>query len=290
MLLAMPAFVSAEMTVPELESGDKWTYEVEMTESGMKISGDWTYEVKGEKTVSGHEVYDMSLDGEGSATMEIPSIGTATMDFTVEGYHYLRTNDLATVKENMTMEMSTSLMGIEVSIQMFLEMSYDPPMNDFGFPLDVGKEWTSTSSATTTSAFAMTMGDQSQTESETDTESETSSFKCESTESISVSAGTFESYKTNQSEDDDSYVHNYVSEESGMFVKSEVYDEDGELQVSMQLKSYSYGEGQDVLDLMDYLWLIIVIVIIVVVIAAVAGVRSRRSKREIPPPPPPEEI
>jgi hypothetical protein len=192
MLLAMPAVVSAEITVPELEPGDKWTYEVIMEEAGMEFEGDWTYEVQGDKTVAGHEVYDMSLDGGGEVTMEIPSLGTAKMDFTVDGYRYVRISDLASVKENMTLEMSTSFFSIELSIQMYLEVSYNPPLNDFGFPLDVGKVWTSTSSLTSTSTFVMTMGDNTTSETNTETGSESPNFKCESTESITVPAGTFE--------------------------------------------------------------------------------------------------
>jgi hypothetical protein len=117
MLLATPAVVTAEITTPVLEPGDKWTYEVIMEEAEMEFSGDWTYEVKGEKTVAGHEVYD----------------------------RYLRISDLASVEENMTLEMSAEILGIEMSIQMYLEVSYAPPLNDFGFPLDVDKErwmWT----------------------------------------------------------------------------------------------------------------------------------------------------
>jgi hypothetical protein len=286
MLLAMPAVVSAEITVPEFETGDRWTYEVTMEEDGMEFNGDWTFKVQGEKTVVGHEVYDLSLDGEGTVTMEIPSLGTATMDFTVDGYHYVRISDLATVAENMTLEMSTSFFGLEISIRMFFEMTYDPPLNDFGFPLDVAKEWTSASSVTTTSTFAMTMGGNTTSETNTDTSSQTSGFKCESKESTSVPAGTFESYKINQSEDDDGYVHSYVSEKTGMFVKSEIYDENGEPGGVMELKSYSYGAGQDAIVLMDYWWLILLIIIVVAILAGVASVRSRRSKEEYPPPPP----
>ncbi len=290
MLLAMPVIVSAEITVPELESGDKWTYEVIMEESEMEFNGDWTYEVQGDKTVAGHEVYDLSLDGEGTVTMEIPSFGTATMDFTVDGYRYLRISDLASVKENMTLDMSTSVIGVVLSFQIYFEVSYDPPLNDFGFPLDVAKEWTSTSSLTSTSTFVMTMGDNSTSETNTVTSSESSSFKCESMESISVPAGTFESYRINSSEDGDEYDLDYVSEKSGIFVRSEVYDEDGELGMVMQLKSYSYGPGQDALDIMDYWWFIILIVIVVATLAGVAAVRSRRRKEEYPPPPPEYEM
>jgi hypothetical protein len=283
-LLAMPAVVSAEITVPELSSGDKWTYEIEMEEEGMEFNGDWTYKVKGEKTVAGYEVYDLSLDGDGTVEMEIPSVGTAVMDFTVDGYRYLRISDLATVKESMNLEMSTSIAGIELSIEMFLEGSYSPPLNDFGFPLDVGKEWNFTLTYGSSSTFVMTMGDDTNSETESDTSTESYSFKCESKESITVSAGTFESYKVKQIEDDDDYIYTYISEKTGLFVKSEMYDDEGDLQMVMELKSYS--KGQDAFAIMDYWWLLILIIIVVVALVAVAAVRSRRSKEEIPPPPP----
>jgi hypothetical protein len=285
MLLATPAVVTAEITTPVLEPGDKWTYEVIMEEAEMEFSGDWTYEVKGEKTVAGHEVYDLALDGEGTVSMDIPSFGTATMDFTVDGYRYLRISDLASVEENMTLEMSAEILGIEMSIQMYLEVSYAPPLNDFGFPLDVDKEWTSTSSLTSTSTFVMTMGTETTSETNTATSTESPDFKCESKASITVPAGTFESYRINSSEDLEEYEIDYISEKSGLFVKSEVYDDDGQLGMIMQLKSYSYSPGKDALDIMDYWWFIIIIVIVVATLAGVAAVRSRRKKEEYPPPP-----
>lgn len=285
-LLAIPAVVSAEITVPEFEAGDRWTYGVDLGLSGMDLNGDWTFEVQGKKTISGYDVYDISLEGDGSVTMEIQGIGTATMDFTMDGYNYMRTSDLASVKENISIHMSTSILGIELSIDMYTERLYSPPMNEFGYPLDVGDEWTSASSVTTTSAFVTTTGGNTTSETMTDTESESLSFKCESEESVSVPAGNFQSLKVNQSEDGGGYSYYYISDEVGFYTKSEVYEEDGELEMAMQLKSYSYGAGQDAFSIMDYWWLMILIIIVVVTLAAVASLRSRRSKEEYPPPPP----
>jgi hypothetical protein len=256
----------------------------------MQFSGDWTYKVKEEKTVAGHEVYDFVLDGDGSVEMEIPSLGTAIMDYTVEGYRHVRISDLATVKDVMSLDMSTSIAGIELSIRMSFVMSFDPPENDFGFPLDVGKEWNSTSSVESTSTFIMTMGDDTTTETDSDTSSESTSYKCESMETISVPAGTFESYKIKESEDGEGYVYTYVSEKSGLFVKSELYDDEGDLGMVMKLKSYSFGEGQGAFAIMDYWWLLILIIVIVVALVTVAAVRSRRRKEEYPPPPPEYEM
>lgn len=256
----------------------------------MDFNGDWTYKFKGERTAAGYEVYDLSLDGEGTVEMDIPGVGTAVMDFTVDGYRYLRTSDLATVEESMNLEMSTSIAGIELSIQMDFEASYDPPLNDLGFPLDMGKAWNITTTYASSSTFVMTMGDDTNSETSSDTTSESYGFECEYMESITVPAGTFESYKVKQSEDDGDTIYTYISEESGLFVKSEMYNEDDELEMVMKLKSYSFGEGQGAFDIMDYWWFLIIIIIVVVTLAAVAAVRSRRRKEEYPPPPPEYEM
>ncbi len=290
-LLSVSTVVRAEITIPEYESGDKWTYQVEMSQMGMGFSGEWTFKVRGEKTVSGHKVYDISVEGDGSVSIEIPGFGVATLDYTLEGFEYLRTSDLATVQDNITFHMTTSVMGIEMTIDMYLDMSYSPPMSELKFPLDLNNEWTSSSSVTSKVAQVITTNGNTTSETHSDTDTRSLDFKVDLEETTSVPAGQYQSYRINQTGDDGAYSHYYISDKVGFFTKSVSYDDDGDVESLMQLKSYSYSPGKDA-GLMEYLWLVILIVIVLVVIVAAAGVRSRGAKKKMPPTgeiPPPEQ-
>jgi hypothetical protein len=283
------------MNLPEFEAGDRWVYSANIKmEDLATLSGDWTFEVQGEIQDSGYQVYDVSLTGDGSATF----VGIGTLPYSLDGFTYLRVTDLATLKESMAMEFDTSILGFGSYLSVFANMTYDPPLNDFDFPLKEGDTWTTTTSTTISMDMVSSLFPSSSTST---TISTTSDFEVESKETVDVVAGKFSTYKVKATETYGNTTYTYMSTKSGYMVKSQLYNSTGTSMGTMNLKSYSYtppsaGDGDLVSDLMDLLWLFIllIIVILVVIVVILAGRRGKEkatpmdvsfpSEQEFPPP------
>ncbi len=286
-LLTMP-IVRADMNLPVPEVGDNWVYDVDVSMEGVNFTGEWTFEIKGEATVSGYEVYDISVEGSGTSSME--QYGIQDLDYTLDGFQYSRKSDFATVLMNMSFDMK--VLGVTI-IEMTMEMTYDPPLDEFDFPIKEGDVWSSTSTVTTTTTVEY-LGIITTTTEET----LTMDYECHLRETVTVTAGSFvNSYRIKETMPDGSYSYIYMSTQAGYVVKAEMFNSTGGSIGGMELKSYSYtpgdgGEGAVAgFDIMDYLWLIILIIVIVAVIVGVAAGVSRAKKKKMPPPeeaPPPE--
>ena len=293
-LTTIPIPVLADMNLPEFEVGDQWVYSVNLKmEDVATLSGDWTYEVQGEIQDSGHQVYDVSLTGEGSATFDTIGI----MTYTLNGFIYLRVSDLATVKESMILDFDTSILGIGAYMSIFVNMTYDPPLNDFDFPIKEGDTWSTTTSITISMDMVSSLFPSS---SSSITISLTAEFEVESKETVDVPAGKFATYVIKATEADGNTTYTYMSTKSGYMVKSRLYNSTGVSMGSMNLKSYSFaapgGDGDLFSEIMD-LWLFIVLIIVVlVIIGVIIRIRQRKgdteseveSPSEQEPPPPSE--
>lgn len=293
-LTTIPIPVLADMNLPEFEAGDKWVYSINLKmEDVATLSGDWTYEVQGEIQNSGHQVYDVSLTGEGSATFDTIGI----MTYTLNGFTYLRVSDLATVKESMILEFDTSVLGIGAYMSIFVNMTYAPPLNDFDFPIKEGDTWSSTTSITISMDMVSSLFPSS---SSSMTISMTTEFEVESKETVDVPAGKFATYVIKATEADGNTTYTYMSTKSGYMVKSRLYNSTGASMGTMNLKSYSFtapgGDGDPLSDILDlWLFILLIIVILVVILAILA---KRRGKEDTEPiiespseqePPPPSE-
>jgi hypothetical protein len=277
-LMTVPISVLADMNLPEFEAGDQWTYSTNLEIEGLAtLFGDWIFEVQGEILYSGHQVYDVSIASvDGSAYFE----GVGTLSYILDGFTYLRVTDLATVKESMSMEFNTSLLGFGSYLSVFVNMTYDPPLNNFDFPLKEGDTWTTTSSTTISMDIVSSMFPSSSTST---TISTTTDFEVESKETVDVVAGKFSTYKVKATEAYGNTTYTYMSTKSGYMVKSQLYNSTGTSMGTMNLKSYSYtpasvGDGDLVSDLMDLLWLFILLIIIILVM--IVGFLARRRGRE----------
>ncbi len=282
-LMTVPISVLADMNLPEFGAGDQWMYSSNMKLEDMAIlSGDWTYEVQGETQYSGYQVYDVSLSGEGTAIFE-GTIGA--FDYALDGFIYMRVSDLATVKESMMIDFDTSVFVTETYFSAFMNITYDPPLNGFDFPIKEGDTWSTTTS--TTFSVEIVTNLLMPFNSTSEMVSLTTNFEVESKETVEVAAGKFSTYVIKATEADGNTTYTYMSTKSGYLVKSRFYNSTGASMSSMNLKSYSYtapGGGGDLFsDIMDYLWLLIVVIIVIIAFVVIVAAISKRRREQEPP-------
>ncbi len=280
-LTTIPIPVLADMNLPEFNAGDKWVYSVNFKLEDMAtLYGDWTYEVQGETQYSGHQVYDVSLSGEGNASFG----GTLGMfEYTLDGLIYMRVSDLATVKESMMVDFDIPDFISGDYFSAFMNISYDPPLNGFDFPIKEGDTW----SATTSTTFSVEIiTDLMEVNSTSATVSVTTDFEVESKETVEVAAGKFSTYVIKATEVDGNTTYTYMSTKSGYMVKSRLYNSTGVSMRTMNLKSYSFtapsGDGDLFSDIMDYLWLLIVLVIVIIAFVVMMVAISKRRREQEP--------
>ncbi len=234
---------------PEWEIGDQWKYDMTV----LGFSGTVTHEVSDITSINvkgtDYDVYDMEVKGSGG----------------VQHMYYL-ISDLAIVKTE------TPTMGTDPP----LVNSYDPPKEDFNFPLTVEKTWNS-------SYTQFISGGGLEPVNITFVET----YTAVTIESITVKAGTFECYRI-ESYDDREYANTtrWYSEEVRNVVKSEV-NMSG-IATEMELKSFSFkGEGdgseEDPIFESFILIIIILIVVVLIVILLIIGKRKKAQKASAPP-------
>jgi len=140
--------VDNEAEKPSYSIGDSWKYDVDdhrlmMTRSLTKtVTEESTIEVSGNT----YDCYLIEFEGSGQTS----ELGLTTK-FSVEGEIYLQKSDLAIVKETLKTDEETKFGGeTSYSITEFYNSTYDPPLNEFDFPLSDGESWTVNSTKTTT--------------------------------------------------------------------------------------------------------------------------------------------
>jgi hypothetical protein len=277
LLTTVPISVLGDMNLPILKTGDQWVYSVNLKmEDVATLSGDWTYEVQGETQYSGHQVYDVSLSGDGSAAFG-GTIGG--FGYTLDGFIYMRVSDLATVKESMIVDVNVSAVPFGTYFSAFMNITYNPPLNGFDFPIKEGDTW----SATTSTTFSIDIvTDMMPVNSTSATVSVTTNYEVESKETVEVAAGKFSCYVIEATEVDGNTTYTYMSTKAGYMVKSRLYNSAGASMGTMNLKSYSYtapgGNGDPYSDIMDFWLYILLIIVILVVILAILAKRRGREK------------
>ncbi|MCK5292491.1 MAG: hypothetical protein KAR39_10810 [Thermoplasmata archaeon] len=294
-LTTIPTPVLADMNLPEFNAGDKWVYSVNLKLEDMAILyGEWEYEVRGETQDSGYQVYDVSISGEGNATFgDIFGV----LGYTLDGFIYMRVSDLATVKESMMVDFDIPDFISGNYFFAFMNITYNPPLNGYDFPIKEGDTW----SATTSTTFGVEIvTDLMPVNSTSATVSVTTDFEVESKETVEVAAGKFATYVIKATEADGNTTYTYMSTKAGYMVKSRLYNSTGVSMGSMNLKSYSYtapgGDGDLLSDILDLWPFIVLIIVILAIIGVIIRIRQRRgnteseveSPSEQEPPPPSE--
>lgn len=255
---------SADVAKPDWVSGDKWEY----ASSEYGITTTTTLEFEAVKTINvngtDYEVYSMKKEDK---------ISMYGINLTYPGQVYYQRSDLGMVKMDQTM----SILGFSTSDV----TTYAPPKKDCKFPLSVGQTWTETYTEITYS----TMDDEITSYYE---ETYTDIYTVLSQETVTVEAGTFETYKIQCVDEDGDSIYSWYSPDVKNFVKMSVGTSTSQL-TSYEVtapKTSGNGDPKEVgadgefdLFAMPYLLFLILIPVIVVVLAAGLVARGRKKKK-----------
>lgn len=154
------------LDVPTWHEGDSWTYEVnassdETIRDGPSATGSITRTI----VSADASTYNVSVQGSFHARWTLNPIphgdaaGSIMLDYhmffedvTVNGYTWVRTSDLAIVKEVRTVHFEgtfeTDAGAHNASYTATVETTYDPALNVWAFPIEANETWNATSTAT----------------------------------------------------------------------------------------------------------------------------------------------
>jgi len=186
------------------------------------------------------------------------SAGSTTIGVT--GYINFRTSDLARVR-----------VWYEIPIiGGWTELTYDPPLMDFAFPLSDNQTWSVTST------------ERSSSNSGTSTSTVIFDYSVDGPASITVPAGTFDAFAITEHELFGTPGILDYSDTVGFAVRLNGTVMGITAPGTLELKSYQYQAGSSTIIMVILLVLIIVIVVIVVIALLLA--RSRRKAQPVSPP------
>jgi hypothetical protein len=241
----------------------------------------------GEETI---DCLETQIDGDGNGE----SLGF-DIYMELEGHEWLRSEDLALVKTDAWENMS--MMGVR--IEAHAVETYDPPLEQYIFPMTVGDSWTSRSEYT----LEFTTYDPYQGEThDTFTNSVTIHREVLREEEITVPAGEFtclvihEERSGDEDSDGEGVDHSLIwyNETVSTAVREISYDADGNEVTREELQKFSEGDGEPVIpddddgpttsdgedDQMTVLLVVIMVLVAIVVLMVEAMARRRRHRRE----------
>lgn len=288
--------------VPTLKLGHELRYEMDMTElmeeyplegMEMEMSMEMTMKVKNKETIevngTQYEAYVIDMTMSMSIIMMFEG-ESYSETMTSEGTQWLRESDLATIKA--ITETSYSSFGMTSSSK--TTITYDPPMDDYNFPISIAEKWTSTCTVTIEDIYTYN----GESDSGTDSYEATIEYQALHVEDVTVSAGTFETFVIwfmEPSEDSmggtgtpffsssPGYTLNYYSPNIGFPVKTEYYNLNRELYMSMDLVSYREagsgpGEGPGSFGGDLPIYFLLVPILVTIILASMMAVRRRRRR------------
>ena len=268
--------------------GDRYEYNMIMVEDEFYDAEDMT--MSGSLIMELKEMDSLLVDGVETEVYVFETHGVAefgsgifTEKSTMDGRTWLRKSDLAMVKEEMNSEENSGGFGDSEQYSYSEIATYDPPKNNFDFPMAVSEKWESTYDYTA----EYTDEYDGETDTYTETYTGTTRFECLRNETVEVPAGIFEVFLIYESEeemewdeedwedddwadddwedegwDDDGgdnysevevvyvdeygysgYTINYYSPELGCFAKIEEYDHNRVLLMVYDLVGFKRGEN-----------------------------------------------
>jgi len=192
--------VSPQTTeLPKLYVGDRFEYKMTFNPNYLDMSEDATasgsgsFEVIGSESVSinsmEYEVYIIKAKFNMQMTEGIYSMSNV-VDTTI----WLQRSDYAVIKEESYYTSSYPGEGDTSSHDI---TTYTPPKNQYGFPISVGKHWEVTTTVNTKETYTY----EGETETDEYSYQETSEYECLRTETVKVTAGSFETFLIYYSEE-----------------------------------------------------------------------------------------
>jgi hypothetical protein len=137
--------------------------------------------------------------------------GMFSFTMTSEGTMWVQRSNLAIIKQESKYEMP-AIFGEEAETEVEVSI-YDPPADEYDFPIIVGERWEVESTVTSTTTYTSD-GD---SDTDTDTYDELARYECLRTEEVTVPAGTFDAFLI--------YYEEGLEDEDG-WEEDEFYNED----------------------------------------------------------------
>jgi len=272
--------------------GDHWTYVYSVDEEGMILDGDMKMEIIGQDSFGGDEVFVIEISGSGEMSGEIEDLLDLSGEFSLTGIEKRLTSNYSFAWSEMMFTITAEVPGLTMTMEMGTRMTADPVMDDYigDDPLEGGTEVVSNSTVSVEQWFSFLTTN--------DTEEEelrimTVMTVADATQTVTVPAGTFECWKVTMESRiyygvvvyDSEYTTLYYSEKVKNYVRMEGDAVFGGLFSSVELESYSGGDGGVASFLSDNWWLLVLIVVVVVVVVLLLLVTRRGRKSPTPAPP-----
>ncbi len=295
-----------ETDIPKLFVGTVLEYEITFSDDmysyfeDTQIDAEMTMTVIDIDTVEvdskEYEAYTVEMSMSLTMIMVFDS-ETMTMEVEMEGTQWLRVSDLANIKMDMETVMSYSYFGMSGTETQKATSTWNPALDSYNFPICIGECWEAISTVTTnTETSGSIYGDSSDTDvSETNQE-----YEALHIEDVTVPTGTYETFVIWSKGSSDStyggasslftsgsgYTLTYYSPDLGFPVKTESYDNNRDMQVTMELASYKAGHGQGPAGISSGwefpICYLLVLLVLIVILASVMAVRRRRMEKAEP--------
>lgn len=291
-ILALPP-VSAAANVPQYTPGDRWSYTGDSLAPftpGMDLGGveafvNVTVEVKGLETkmvgTSPRRAVNESINADirmSNASLEL--------SMSISGYEIRDLETFATLYASVDFSGTYKfifLFPITIDIQGSASITTTELTRTWSFPLDVGKSGTVTTTSNMSFEF---QGNQTMfPDIPPATSTTTVNLQVLRTETVTVRAGSFESYVIEE-EVEGMKARLYYAPSVGNYVKSEALDSNGNIYGSVELTSYRYYTSELVLGLHPTQWAIIAAILVVAAAIAIVIYMRRKRLRAVPAQPP----
>lgn len=286
--------LGVDLDFPRWQVGNWWKFNIEIfgetklvgTHTATIVSDDSDIFQNGQNFVC----YQMEILAGGTIYGNVDGNGIRGT-WTINYDNYLMKSDYSWVFTDGTYEETTSISDssgtIPISfitdetstIKIVDEITFNPPFGaNNGFPLTVGKSWSAATTETSKSQITVNGNTESITESETYTKT----FLVLRKETITISAGEFETYVIKRTDPDGAYSEGFYSPKVGTNIKESDYDSIGTLESSMELLDYEYQSPEDTSQLLsiDQYSIIIIIVSIIVISGTAIIYLLKRKKRQ----------
>lgn len=238
--------------MPEVRVGDTYFFEgdLDVDISGFSASGDTWMNVTlwGITDLQQNGVTYQCLVYQMQTYLELEALGLKITS-NVEGFVFRELYTLNTVRSDMW---ANATIPLQPDTTIHTISTFDPPSNDYSFPLTVGDVWKTETEVTT---WTDDGENQDTTIGETGQE-----YECLRTQDTTVSAGTFDTFilRTDNLTSSsmggqtagidtsnllEGYSLSYFSPDIGYSVKEETYDSEGNLLNLLELVDYTRGTG-----------------------------------------------
>ena len=278
LLLIVPMVAAEEaVSLPERSLGDEWSFVVDYKDDVGLICNMTTTITSTSITnpSGGYSCYEFTSTAEGIVYGEGVS---GTWSMTLKEYYSKSASQL--VEASLTRVVTIFRSNGSSTTTTNINSVYQPPsgFND-GFPLTVGKTWTTASTITST---VRTNVDGAISE-ENDSYSTSMNLVVDRIENVATSTGTFKTYFLIATGADGSIVEVYYAPEVAMQIKEVDYDPMGTVTFTMDLKTYDIAQSSDssASNPISIYWITSAVIVVVAVVSAIVIIvlKARKHKQ-----------